>query len=77
MANIENTCRICEESQLTAHCVTVEQEYRGHTKHMPLKHSECDFCGSDQVDNKEARDNKRAMLAFKKEADRSTTHRII
>ena len=69
MANIENRCPICEEGELTAHNGFEEQDYRGQTGNIPFVYSECAACGSEQASTAQARANKRAMLAFKKEVD--------
>ena len=69
MANIENECPICEEGILTAHNGFEAQEYRGQTGNIPFAYSECAACGSEQANAAQTRDNKRAMLAFKKEVD--------
>ncbi|MBL4761314.1 MAG: type II toxin-antitoxin system MqsA family antitoxin [Gammaproteobacteria bacterium] len=69
MADIKNRCPICEEGVLAAHNGFEEQEYRGQTGNIPFVYSECFACGSEQASTAQARANKRAMLAFKKEVD--------
>ncbi len=69
MTDIKNICPICEEGVLTTHNSVEEQEYGGQTGNVPFAYSDCDACGSEQVDTAQARANKRAMLAFKKKVD--------
>ena len=65
----ENLCPICEEGYLEAYEELDSVEYRGVTRELPLKYSECNACGSETATAKQSRDNKRAMVAFKKEVD--------
>ncbi|MGU9958233.1 MAG: type II toxin-antitoxin system MqsA family antitoxin [Arenicellales bacterium WSBS_2016_MAG_OTU3] len=69
MTDIKNECPICEEGVLTHHNDVEEQEYRGQTRSIAFVYSECSACGSEQANAAQARANKRAMLAFKKEVD--------
>ncbi len=62
-------CPICEEGQLHDCTGETEAEYKGNTRTLPLYYSECDCCGSEQASAAQTRDNKRAMVAFKKEVD--------
>jgi len=68
-ANQAAPCPICEEGPLVS--VTAENEvtYKGHSRMLPLLISVCEACGSEQTTAQQARDNKRAMLAFRKEVD--------
>lgn len=62
-------CQICEEGHLTP-CVDKNLvEYKGHTTELDSHYSICDACGCEQTNATQMRDNKRAMLAFKKEVD--------
>jgi HTH-type transcriptional regulator/antitoxin MqsA len=44
-------------------------EYNGHTGNIPFHSAKCGTCGSEYTDATDARLNKRAMLAFRKEVD--------
>ena len=61
-------CPICEMGQLQAKTEWIEVEHLGHTGKIESHYAECDVCGSEQAGTTEARLNKRAMIAFKKEA---------
>lgn len=63
------TCPICGAGQLHVRVVQEESEYKGHKGFTPLHFSECDVCGSEQTNPQQARANKRAMIAFKKQVD--------
>jgi HTH-type transcriptional regulator/antitoxin MqsA len=69
MTQIENKCPLCEGGTLCEHKGFEEQEYRGQTGNIAFVYSECAVCGSEQANAAQARANKRAMLAFKKEVD--------
>jgi HTH-type transcriptional regulator / antitoxin MqsA len=69
MSNQNNICPLCEEGHLQSRTDQEELEYKGHKGMTPLYYSECDACGSEQADAVQTRNNKRAMLAFKKTVD--------
>lgn len=62
-------CPICEEGRLIEKVEMDAAEYRGHTRELPLHFSECDACGSETATAEQTRENKRGMIAFKKEVD--------
>lgn len=66
MAN--HICPICESGQLHARSEWIDVEHMGKHGHIKSHFLACDGCGSEQAGTKEARDNKRAMIAFKKQA---------
>lgn len=65
MAN--KICLVCEQGHLTAQTELVTVEHLGQIGQIENRYSICDCCGSEQADNKDARFNKRAMTAFKKQ----------
>lgn len=67
--NTQPVCPICGEGRLHALVLTNEVEYKGQHASLPLLMTECDVCGIEQADSEEARANKRAMLAFRKQVD--------
>lgn len=62
-------CPICDEGHLHARSEMIEVEHAGHTGQIESLYSECDECGSETATAAQVRDNKRAMIAFKKQAD--------
>lgn len=62
-------CPICEAGALISKVIENQVSYKGHSRTLPLLISVCEACGSEQTTAQQARDNKRAMLAFRKEAD--------
>jgi HTH-type transcriptional regulator/antitoxin MqsA len=62
-------CPICGEGHLEQLVDKNPVEYKGHTTELNSHYSICDSCGCEQASARELRDNKRAMLAFKKEVD--------
>ena len=62
-------CPICGEGRLHALVLTNEVEYKGKHASLPLLMTECNTCGAEQAGSEEARANKRAMLAFRKQVD--------
>ncbi len=68
-AHHEMLCPICEAGPLVSETAENEVTYKGHTRTLPLLMSVCQACGSEQASAQQARDNKRAMLAFRKEVD--------
>jgi HTH-type transcriptional regulator / antitoxin MqsA len=62
-------CPICGEGHLQPRINQEEVEYKGQKGMTPLYYSICDTCGSEQADAVQTRNNKRAMLAFKKTVD--------
>lgn len=68
-ANHAALCSICEAGTLVPQTAENEVTYKGHARTLPLLISVCEACGSEQTTAQQARDNKRAMLAFRKEID--------
>jgi len=62
-------CPACGEGHLSSRVNSSPVEYNGHTKDLPLHYSVCDYCGSELAGAAEAKLNKRAMAAFRKEVD--------
>lgn len=71
--NQNNLCPLCEEGHLLQRIDQEEVEYKNHKGFTALYYSECDVCGSEQADAIQTRNNKRAMLAFKKAVDKLLT----
>jgi len=65
----EMLCPICEAGSLVPQATENEVTYKEQTRSLPLLMSVCQACGSEQTTAQQARDNKRAMLAFRKEVD--------
>ena len=64
---MNNTCQICDQGNLKAIVEWIDVECEGHSGKIKSCLAKCDFCGSEQADTTEARLNKRAMIAYKKE----------
>lgn len=60
-------CPICEMGQLHTKSEWIEVEHLGQQGQIESHYAECDACGSEQAGTVEARFNKRAMVAFKKQ----------
>lgn len=60
-------CPICESGHLDSHHELINVEHMGKKGTISSKYSVCNSCGSEQVCPADARFNKRAMIAFKKE----------
>ena len=69
MSDSMNICPICGEGQLLSRVGKNAVEYKGHDAELDLHYCVCDTCGSEQTDAVQLRDNKRAMIAFKKQID--------
>lgn len=65
----DSICPICGEGLLEARVDKNPVEYKGHSVELDVQYSVCDSCGSEQADAVQTRQNKRAMLAFKKTVD--------
>ena len=64
----DQVCPICEEGRLQRQHDRVAVEHMGHKGVITNQYSICDTCGSEQADVIDVRENKRAMIAFKKQA---------
>jgi len=62
-------CPICDEGHLHACSEMIEVEHAGQKGQIESLYSECDECGSETATAAQVRDNKRTMIAFKKQAD--------
>jgi HTH-type transcriptional regulator/antitoxin MqsA len=62
-------CPICGEGHLEHRVEKNSVEYRGQTALLDSQYSVCDQCGSEQASPIQTRNNKRAMMAFKKRVD--------
>lgn len=69
MNPILDNCLICGEGQLEPKTAKHHVEYQGAARDIDLFYSVCTFCGSEQSDAIQMRENKRAMTRFKKEVD--------
>lgn len=63
-------CTACGEGRLSSHVEMEQFEYGGTQGQVPMHYSVCNHCGSELTGATEARVNKRAANAFKKEVDR-------
>lgn len=69
MNDSNNLCPICGEGNLQPQVGKNPVEYKGQTTELDLHFSLCDACGSEQANAAQLRDNKRQMVAFKKQVD--------
>ena len=61
-------CPICGDGVLTVHVDQMPAEYNDVKGHIASHYSICNKCGSEQAGTEQLRRNKRAMIAFKKQA---------
>lgn len=64
-----HTCSICGEGQLTEQMSKNSVTYKGQTTELNLFFAVCDVCGVEQADAHHVRNNKRQMIAFRKQVD--------
>lgn len=64
-----DVCPLCEVGVLRSRVVMTAVEYGGKSATLPTELSACDHCGSEQADAGQLRNNKRAMMAFRKSVD--------
>lgn len=62
-------CPICGEGNLHPSVGKNSVEYKGEKTELDMHYSECGICGSEQASAIQLRDNKRAMIAFRKQVD--------
>ena len=62
-------CPICDEGHLHARSEMIEVEHAGRNGQINSLYSECDECGSETATTAQVRDNKRFMIAFKKQTE--------
>ncbi|MDE1333424.1 type II toxin-antitoxin system MqsA family antitoxin [Vibrio vulnificus] len=60
-------CPICEQGHLSTQEEIIHVEHMGQHGSISSQFSTCDVCGSEQATSANARFNKRAMIAFKKQ----------
>jgi HTH-type transcriptional regulator / antitoxin MqsA len=66
MTKQDEICPICGEGHLEHRVEKNTVEYNGQTALLDSQYSVCDYCGSEQASPIQTRNNKRAMIAFKK-----------
>lgn len=69
MMNTQELCPLCGEGHVAIHSELVENEYKGQKAMLPLVFKQCDACGSDFAGASEAKLNKRALMAYRKQVD--------
>lgn len=67
--NTQELCPLCGEGHVTAQVEQVENEYKGKSALLPQHFKQCDHCSSDFAGAAEAKLNKRALMAWRKEVD--------
>ena len=65
----QELCPICGEGHVTASVQMVEYEYKGHKAELPSHYKQCDTCTSDFAGMAESKQNKRIVMAFRKQVD--------
>ena len=65
----QELCPICGEGHVTASVQMVEYEYKGHRAELPSHYKQCDTCTSDFAGMAESKQNKRIVMAFRKQVD--------
>lgn len=65
----QELCPLCGEGHVSTHSEMVESEYKAHKVMLPLVFKQCDACGSDFAGAAESKQNKRAVLAWRKQVD--------
>lgn len=67
--NTQELCPLCGEGHVSTHSEMVESEYKAHTAMLPLVLKQCDACGSDFAGAAESKQNKRVLMAWRKQVD--------
>lgn len=67
--NAQELCPLCGEGHVTAQVEQIENEYKGQKALLPQHFKQCDHCGSDFAGAAEAKLNKRALMAWRKQVD--------
>lgn len=67
--NTQELCPLCGEGHVTAQVEQVENEYKGKTTLLPQHFKRCDHCSSDFAGAAEAKLNRRALMAWRKQVD--------
>ena len=75
--NTQELCPLCGEGHVTLQVEQVENEYKGQKALLPQHFKQCNHCGSDFAGAAEAKLNKRALMAWRKQVDGLLTGREI
>ena len=67
--NTQELCPLCGEGHVTVRSDMVENEYKGQKAMLPLVFKQCDACGSDFAGAAEAKQNRRVLMAWRKQLD--------
>jgi HTH-type transcriptional regulator / antitoxin MqsA len=67
--NAKELCPLCGEGHVTAQVEQIENGYKGQKTFLPQYFKQCDHCGSDFAGAAEAKLNKRALMAWRKQVD--------
>lgn len=67
--NTQELCPLCGEGHVSTHSEMVESEYKEHKAMLPLVFKQCDTCSSDFAGATESKQNKRVLMAWRKEVD--------
>ena len=67
--NTQELCPLCGEGQVSAQVEQVDNEYKGHKALLPQYFKVCNHCGSDFAGAPEAKQTKRALMAWRKQID--------
>ena len=65
----QELCPICGEGHVTASVQMVEYEYKGHRAELPSHYKQCDTCTSDFAGMAESKQNKRIVMASRKQVE--------
>ena len=65
----QDLCPICGEGHITASVQMVEYEYKGRRAELPSHYKQCDTCTSDFAGMAESKQNKRIVMAFRKQVE--------
>ena len=65
----QELCPLCGEGHVTASVQMVEYEYKGHRAELPSHYKQCDTCTSDFAGMAESKQNKRIVMAFRKQVE--------
>lgn len=67
--NTQELCPLCGEGHVSTHSEMVESEYKEHKAMLPLVFKQCDTCGSDFAGATESKQNRRVLMAWRKQVD--------
>lgn len=63
------SCAVCGGEHVATRIDLAPSEYKGRTEEVPIRMLECETCGSEFAGATESRNNKRAVVAFRKRVD--------